>query len=169
MYCRKDVNIEPLIHDGGHERGLKSGTLNVTGIVGLAKAFEIAHSEMSPTQEKIKTLRNKFENELLETKIIKINGHPTQRLFNVSNICITNMDPFLVQNELSKVAYSRGSACNSSSVKPLHVLKAMGYSDKEVLESFRFSFGKYNTMAEINVVIEKLKKLFETKSVLNKV
>lgn len=169
LYCRKDVNIEPLIHGGGHERGLRSGTLNVTGIVGLAKAFEIAHSEMSPTQEKIKTLRNKFENELLETKIIKINGHPTQRLFNVSNICITNMDPFLVQNELSNVAYSRGSACNSSSVKPSHVLKAMGYSDKEVLESFRFSFGKYNTMAEINVVIEKLKKLFETKSLLNKV
>lgn len=169
LYCRKGVNIEPLIHGGGHERGLRSGTLNVTGIVGLAKAFEIAHSEMSPTQEKIKKLRNKFENELLETKIIKINGHPTQRLFNVSNICITNMDPFLVQNELSNVAYSRGSACNSSSVKPSHVLKAMGYSDKEVLESFRFSFGKYNTMAEINVVIEKLKKLFETKSVLNKV
>lgn len=167
LFIRKDIKLEPLFHGGGHERGIRSGTLNVPGIVGLAKAFEIAHSEMSQIQEKVKTLRNKFENELLETKMIKVNGHPTQRLFNVSNICLTKMDPFLVQNELSNVAYSQGSACNSSSVKPSHVLKAMGLSDNDALSSFRFSFGKENNMDEINLVIRSFKKLFEAKTGLN--
>lgn len=167
LYCRNDIKIEPLFHGGGHERGLRSGTLNVPGIVGLAKAFEIAHSEMNQIQEKVKTLRNKFENELLETKMIKVNGHPTQRLFNVSNICLTSIDPFLLQNELNNVAYSRGSACNSSSVKASHVLKAMGLSDKDALSSFRFSFGKENKMDEINLVIKSFKKFFEAKTGLN--
>lgn len=161
LYCRKGVKLEALVHGGGHERGLRSGTLNVPGIVGLAKAFEIAHSEMSQIQENVKTLRDKFESELLKTKVIKVNGHPTKRLFNVSNICLTKTDPFLVQNELSNVAYSRGSACNSSSVKPSHVLKAMGLSDKDALSSFRFSFGKENNMDEIDLVISSFKKLLE--------
>lgn len=167
LYCRKNVKLEALIHGGGHERGLRSGTLNVPGIVGLAKAFEITHSEMNQIQEKVKTLRDKFENGLLETKIIKVNGHPTQRLFNVSNICLTKMDPFLVQNELRNVAYSQGSACNSSSVKPSHVLKAMGLSDNDALSSFRFSFGKENNMDEINLVVRSFKKLFKAKTGLN--
>ncbi len=167
LLIRKDIKLEPLFHGGGHERGLRSGTLNVPGIVGLAKAFEIAHSDMSQIQEKVKTLRDKFENKLLKTKMIKINGHPNKRLFNVSNIYLTKTDPFLVQNELGNVAYSRGSACNSSSVKPSHVLKAMGLSDKDALSSFRFSFGRENNMNEINLVIRSFKKLFEAKTELN--
>lgn len=167
LLIRKDIKLEPLFHGGGQERGLRSGTLNVPGIVGLAKAFERAHSEMIQNQEKVKTLRDKFENELLKTKMIKINGHPTKRLFNVSNICLTKTDPFLVQNELSTVAYSQGSACNSSSVKPSHVLKAMGLTNKEALSSFRFSFGKENNMDEINLVIRSFKRLFESKTGLN--
>jgi len=169
LYCRKDVKLEALIHGGGHERGLRSGTLNVPGIVGLAKAFEITMAEMQTNEEKIKTLRDEFENKLLITKKVKLNGHPLKRLYNVSNICLTAVDPFLVNNELIDVAYSQGSACNSSSIKPSHVLKAMGLSDQETLSSFRFSFGKYNTMDEINRVIESLMKLFKTKPVLNKV
>ncbi len=159
LYCRDNIKIEPLFHGGGHERGLRSGTLNVPGIVGLAKAFEIAYSEMKQAQENIKALRNKFENELLETKMIKINGHQTQRLINVSNICLTNIDPFMLQNELTNLCYSQGSACNSSSVKPSHVLKAMGLSDNEALSSFRFSFGKYNTIEEINFALNTINKL----------
>lgn len=162
LYCRRGVKLEALVHGGGHERGLRSGTLNVPGIVGLAKALELAYSEMSQIQENVKTLRDKFETELLKTKVIKVNGHLTQRLFNVSNICLTKIDPFLVQNELSNVAFSRGSACNSSSVKPSHVLKAMGLSDKDALSSFRFSFGKENNIDEIDLVISSFKKLLES-------
>ncbi|HOJ07335.1 MAG TPA: cysteine desulfurase family protein [Ignavibacteriaceae bacterium] len=167
LYCKSNIKLEPLIHGGGHERGLRSGTLNVPGIVGLAKALETANTEMKQIQENVKTLRDTFENELLETRMIKVNGHPTQRLFNVSNICLTGIDSYLVQNKLRDVAYSQGSACYSSAIKPSHVLKAMGLSDNDALSSFRFSFGKQNNMDEINLVIRSFKKLFESKTKLN--
>lgn len=164
LLIKQKIKLEPLFHGGGHEGGLRSGTLNVPGIIGLAKAFEIANSEMNQIQEIIKKLRDKFESELLEANMIKINGHLTKRLFNVSNIYLTNIDPIIVQKEMKNVAYSRGSACNSSSIKPSQVLKAMGLTDKEASESFRFSFGKYNTLYEVNSVIKSIKKLSEIKT-----
>ena len=169
LYCRKNVKLEALFHGGGQERGLRSGTLNVPGIVGLAKSFEIATGEMEINQEKIKLLRDKFEKRLLETNLVNLNGHSSKRLFNVSNLCFTETDPILLTSELKNVAFSQGSACNSSSIKPSHVLKAMGLTDKEILSSFRFSFGKYNTMEEINQVISTINKLFESDKISYKV
>jgi cysteine desulfurase len=169
LYCRKGVKIEALIHGGGHESGFRSGTLNVPGIVGLAKAFEIAMEEMPINEEIVKRLRDEFENKLLETKKVKLNGHPIKRLYNVSNLCFIEVDPILINNELINIAYAQSSACHSSSVRPSHVLKAMGLSDKKALASFRFSFGKYNTIEEINLILATLNVIFETKTVLNKV
>jgi len=157
LYCRKNVKLEALIHGGGHERGLRSGTLNVPGIVGLAKSFEIAAGEMEINQEKIKLLQDKFEKRLLETNLVKLNGHSSKRLFNVSNLCFKESDPILLTSKLKDVAFSRGSACNSSSIQPSHVLKSMGLSDKEATASFRFSFGKFNTEKELNYVLTLLK------------
>ncbi len=159
LFRKNNVHLLPLIHGGGQEQGLRGGTLNVPGIVGLAKAFELSMNEIQTNEIKIKTLRDKFESKLLTTNKIKLNGHITKRLYNVSNIRLIDIDPELLQKELCDVAYSKGSACNSSSIKPSHVLKAMGLSDDEALASFRFSFSKYNTLEEINTVTKSLLKI----------
>lgn len=159
LYCRKNIKLKALLHGGGHENGLRSGTLNVPGIVGLAKALELSINEMDDNKKKIKTLREKFENVLLSTNKINLNGHPSFRLYNVSNICFNEIDPFLINKSLKDVAFSQGSACNSNSVKPSHVLKAMGMSDKNAASSFRFSFGKYNNSDEIEKVLTQLTKI----------
>ena len=169
LYCKNNIKLEPLLHGGGHERGLRSGTLNVPGVVGLAKAFELAVDEMRLNIKKIKAFRDEFENRLLSTGKVMLNGHTLKRLYNVSNLCFMEIDPILLNNELINIAYAQSSACNSSSVKPSHVLKAMGLSDKKALASFRFSFGKYNTIEEINLILATLNVIFETKTVLNKV
>ena len=159
LFRKKNVQLLPLIHGGGQEQGLRGGTLNVPGIVGLAKAFELSMNEIQIYEIKVKTLRDEFESKLLTTNKIKLNGHLTKRLYNVSNISLIGIDPELLQKELFDVAYSKGSACNSSSIKPSHVLKAMGLSDDEALASFRFSFSKFNTLEEINTVTKSLLKI----------
>ena len=159
LYCKNNIELKALLHGGGQENNIRSGTLNVPGIVGLSKAFEIANEEMKQNENDIKRIRNEFETSLLKNSRVRLNGHSIKRLFNVSNICITEMDPLLIQKELHNVAFSQGSACNSSSIKPSHVLKAMGLSDKDALSSFRFSFGKYNTINEVKHVLSSLKKL----------
>ncbi len=159
LFRKKNVQLLPLIHGGGQEQGLRGGTLNVPGIVGLAKALELSMNEIQTNEIKVKTLRDEFESKLLTTNKIKLNGHLTKRLYNVSNISLIGVDPELLQKELFDVAYSKGSACNSSSIKPSHVLKAMGLSDDESLSSFRFSFSKYNTLEEINTVTKSLLKI----------
>lgn len=169
LFCRKDVKLEAQLHGGGHEQGLRSGTLNVPGIVGLAKAFELAVKEMQINIENVKALRDKLEGNLLSMGGIKLNGHLEHRLFNVSSICFSDTDPFLINGSLKDVAFSQGSACNSWSIQPSHVLKSMGLSDKEALSSFRFSFGKYNTEDEIYYVSSMLKEILKAKEVLNKV
>ena len=159
LYYNKNVKLQALLHGGGHENGLRSGTLNVPGIVGLAKAFELAVNEMQTNTEKVKALRDKFEIDLLSSKKVRLNGHKEQRLLNVSNIRFTSTDPFLIKGLLKDVAFSQGSACNSSSIKPSHVLKAMGLNDQEASSSFRFSFGKYNTEEEIHTVVNLLSQI----------
>ena len=114
-------------------------------------------------------MRDKFEKELLSTKKVRLNGGSKFRLYNVSNISFMDIDPFLINSSLKNVAFSQGSACNSNSIKPSHVLKAMGVSDKEALSSFRFSFGKYNTMEEIQFVFSILHKLLNTNLTLKEV
>ena len=114
---------------------------------------------MQTNTEKVKALRDKFEIDLLSSKKVRLNGNKEQRLFNVSNICFPNIDPFLIKGLLKDVAFSQGSACNSSSIKPSHVLKAMGLNDQEASFSFRFSFGKYNTEEEIHTIVSLLSQI----------
>lgn len=167
LYVRKSHNklqISPLIHGGGHENGLRSGTLNVPGIIALAKACEVAKEEMVENQEKIIKLRDNLENALLKLSNTSLNGSYKNRIYNTTNICFKSIDANILIGRMKNVAVSNGSACTAAVVEPSHVLKAMGISDEDAFASIRFSLGKFNTKEEINTVIKNISEL--TKSML---
>ena len=153
---RKDprVSLFPLIDGGGHERGLRSGTLNVTGIVGLGKACEIAKQEMWDDAARISRLRTKLEQHLCDMEDVYMNGSTKNRLFNTTNITFLKIRSESLINKIPTIAVSMGSACTSAIAQPSHVLKAMGLSDSECYSSIRFSLGKYTTPEEIDQTIE---------------
>lgn len=150
------VKLSPVIHGGGHERGYRSGTLNVPGIVGLGKASELAFQEMENNSIQIKKLRDYLESELLKIKDTFINGHKTKRLYNTSNMCFKGVDADAIMTGMKNIAISNGSACTSMKVEPSHVLKAIGRKDDEAYSSIRFSLGKFNTIEDINKTITTL-------------
>ena len=155
---RKDprVTLFPQMDGGGHERGLRSGTLNVTGIVGLGKACEIAKNEMWDDAGRISKLRTKLEQHLCDLENVFINGSTKHRLFNTTNITFQGIRSESLINKIPNIAVAMGSACTSAIAEPSHVLKAMGLSDEDSYSSIRFSLGKYTTEAEINEVIDVL-------------
>lgn len=155
---RKDprVTLFPMMDGGGHERGLRSGTLNVTGIVGLGKACEIAKLEMWDDAARISRLRTKLEQHLCDLEDVYINGSTKNRLFNTTNIAFFKIRSESLINKIPNIAVSMGSACTSAIAQPSHVLKAMGLTDSESYSSIRFSLGKYTTVEEIDLVIEKV-------------
>ena len=156
------VKLTPLIHGGGHEQGLRSGTLNVTGIIALAKACEIASQEMKQTQNSITKLRDKLEQELLKLPHTSLNGDFEKRIFNTTNICFKGQDANVLIGRMKNIAVSNGSACSSAVVEPSHVLKAMGLNDNDSFASLRFSLGKFNTLEDIKLVIQKIKELTQS-------
>ena len=166
LYVRRGVKITPLIDGGGHEQGMRSGTLNVPGIVGFGKACEIALQDMPEESCRIAGLRNRLRDRLLaELTDVSINGSTEHRLPGNLNVCFHNVDAETLMTAVRDVAVSSGSACNSEKVDPSHVLKALGLSDEDAGSSIRFGIGRFNTQAEIdhvaNLVIEAVKKLRE--------
>lgn len=159
LYVRNKTKLTPLIHGGGHEQGLRSGTLNVPGIIAMAKASEIAKEEMALNQRIISELRDKLESELLKLPNTSLNGDVENRIFNTTSICFKGQDANVLIGRMKNVAVSNGSACSSAVFEPSHVLKAMGLSDDEAFASIRFSLGKYNTEVEIETVVNMLKEL----------
>lgn len=153
------IKLSPQIHGGGHEQGLRSGTLNVPGIVALAKACEIASEEMALNQKNISALRDKLETELLKLPNTSLNGVSKNRIFNTTNICFKGQDANVLIGRMKNIAVSNGSACSSAVVEPSHVLKAMGLSDDDAFASLRFSLGKFNTIEDIETSIQKIKEL----------
>lgn len=153
------VKLAPQIHGGGHEQGLRSGTLNVPGIIALTKACEIASKEMALNQRKISALRDKLETELLKLPNTSINGNSENRICNTTNICFKGQDANVLIGRMKNIAVSNGSACSSAVVEPSHVLKAMGLSDDDAFASLRFSLGKFNTLEDIETVINRIKEL----------
>jgi cysteine desulfurase len=155
------VKIPALLHGGGHERGLRSGTLNVPGIIGLGKACELAQHEMELNSISIKKLRDFLENELLKIEGTSINGNKENRIYNVSNIHFKGVDSDAMimglsnlEGEYSLIAVSNGSACTSASIDPSHVLLAMGLDETDSFCSVRFSIGKSINQSEIDCTIE---------------
>lgn len=159
LYVKNKVKLTPQVHGGGHEQGLRSGTLNVPGIIALAKACEIASVEMALNQKNITALRDKLETELLKLPNTSINGIIENRIFNTTNICFKGQDANVLIGRMKNIAVSNGSACSSAVVEPSHVLKAMGLSDEEAFASLRFSLGKYNTDEDVDIVVSKLNEL----------
>lgn len=170
LYVRRKnprVKLTPQMDGGGHERGMRSGTLNVPGIVGFGKACEICLQEMETESVKIARLRNKLESELLKLEDVVVNGSTAHRLPNVTNISFGQADGNALMTGLNKsVAVSSGSACTSASPEPSHVLKALGLDDDRAHSSIRFSAGRGTTEEEIDYTIEQVlktvKKLRET-------
>lgn len=160
LYVRRKnprVNLTPQINGGGHQKGFRSGTLNVPGIVGFGKACELCENEMLTDSSRLFTLRNKLENELLKIEGVEINGATVNRLEHVSNLRFakTNADELIAKLN-PDMAVSTGSACTSATQEPSHVLKAMGLSDEEARHSVRFSLGRFTTEEEINYVVKKI-------------
>lgn len=162
LYVRKGIKLPAYSHGGGHENGLRSGTLNVPGIVALGKACEIAEQEMKQDAERIVSLRNELERELLKIPETFVNGSTENRIYNVSNICFKGLDANVMIGRMKNIAVSNGSACTAAIVEPSHVLRAMGLSDEDAFASIRFSLGKFNTAEEIKTVIKTISELTKT-------
>lgn len=156
------VKVEPLLHGGGQEKNMRSGTLNVPGIVGLGKACEIAQQEMYDNNQHIRALRDKLEADLLMIKDTFLNGHQGQRMYNVTNICFRNADSEAVMLGLKDIAISNGSACTSTSIEPSHVLTSMGLNNQEAYSSLRFSLGKFTVESDINLTIQQIRNVVNT-------
>ena len=162
LYVRQNINrvtLPTFIHGGGHEKGIRSGTLNVPGIVSLAKACEIAQAEMKHVANRISEIRDELEIELLKLPGTFINGNKINRIYNVTNICFPNVDANILIGRMKNIAVSNGSACTSAVFEPSHVLTAMGLSENEAFGSLRFSLGKYNTKQEILAASKIIKEL----------
>ncbi|MEI8216377.1 MAG: cysteine desulfurase family protein [Eubacteriales bacterium] len=161
LYVRKGTNIKPLIHGGYQERGIRPGTENVCGIVGFGKAIELITNELDENIKYITSLREyalaKF-NTVLPDSVL--NGHPTNRLPGSLNISFKSVsgETVIMMLDSKGIFASTGSACASGSTDASHVLLALGFSTIEAQSAVRFSFGKYNTKDEIDIMIEELKK-----------
>lgn len=153
----RKIKLEPQIHGGGHEHGLRSGTLNVPGIVALGKACEICEKEMMLDSNRIQELRDTLEHGLLQIKKTKLNGNRIQRMYNVTNICFSNVDSEALIISLKGISVSNGSACTSISMYPSHVLKGIGLTDQDAYSSIRLSLGRFNTNDEIAVTITEIR------------
>ncbi|MEQ1799290.1 MAG: IscS subfamily cysteine desulfurase [Lacibacter sp.] len=165
LYVRRKnprVTIKAQLDGGGHERNMRSGTLNVPGIVGFGKAAEFAWLEMEKRQENLQLLRDKLEHELLQLEDVKITGNSGHRLPSTSNLCFGGLNGTNLLAAISKkIAVSSGSACTSASTDPSHVLKAMGLSDEEARNSIRFSLGILTTEQEIESTIKEVSEIVQ--------
>ena len=156
LYVRRRhprVNLAPQLHGGGHERGMRSGTLYTPQIVGFAKALEIAIASQVEEQQQALTLRQHLWEQLSKLDHISLNGHPTQRLAGNLNVSFQGINGQALILALQPiVAVSSGSACSSAKTAPSHVLKALGHSHELAYASIRFGIGRFNTLEEIEIV-----------------
>jgi len=160
LYVRRKnprVKLVAQIDGGGHEREMRSGTLNVPGIVGFGKAAEICKNELLQDSLNTSKLRNKLEHALLNEGNVYINGSKLQRLPNISNLSFKNVEGQALMMSINKeIAVSSGSACTSASLEPSYVLKALGLEDELAHSSIRFSLGRMTTEEEMDYVIQQV-------------
>ncbi|MDO5725519.1 MAG: cysteine desulfurase NifS [Tissierellia bacterium] len=164
LYIRKGIRIPNLIFGGAQERGRRAGTENVPAIVGLGKAFEIAHRDFEKRTEKIRTLRDRLIKGILDNiPNARLNGHKTDRLCNNVNICFEFIEGegLLLLLDAMGVQASSGSACTSGSLDPSHVLLAIGLPHEIAHGSLRLTLSEYTTEEEVDYVIEKLQAIVQ--------
>lgn len=158
LFIRKGTPIEPLLHGGGHERNLRSSTENIAGIVGLARAAELAGERLEGDIKHLTQLRDSLIKGILDIEEAYLNGHPTKRLPNNVNVRFSYIEgeSLVLTLDMKGVAASTGSACSSASLEPSHVLLAIGLKPEEAHGSLRLSLGRENTKEEVDYVLEVL-------------
>jgi cysteine desulfurase len=163
LFVREGVKIEPLLHGGGHEFGLRSSTVNIAGIVGFAEAVRIAKKEMKPEAKRLTKLRDKLIKGVLKIEDSHLNGHPKKRLPNNTNFWFDFIEgeSLIMQLDSKGIAASTGSACSSESLEPSHVLTAIGLRHEQAHGSLRMTLGKYNAAADVNYVLRVLPEAIE--------
>jgi cysteine desulfurase len=157
LYVRNGAKLSPIIDGGGHERGMRSGTLNVPGIVGLGKACEICQHEIPQESARIAALRDRLREKLLAgLDSVAINGSSERRLPGNLNVSFAGVEGEELLTALDGIAISSGAACTSAHIEPSYVLKALGLSDELAQASLRFGIGRFNTEAEIDYVADRV-------------
>ncbi len=160
LYVRRKkprVRLEAILHGGGHERGMRSGTLNVPGIAGLGKAAEICHATFDSGVAYMKSLRDRlYKNMTDNLDEVHLNGHPTERTPNNLNVSFSFVEGESLMMGFADVAVSSGSACTSASLEPSYVLKSLGVGDDLAHSSIRFSVSRFNTAEEVDYVADKV-------------
>ena len=164
LYVRRQprVRIAAQMHGGGHERGMRSGTLATHQIVGMGVAAELAAEKLSSDIERFESMRQQFLSPLLAEEGIKLNGSDTQRVPHIVNLQFAKVEGELLLMSLKDLAVSSGSACTSASVEPSYVLRAIGVSDELAHASLRFSFGRSTTAADIEHAVEHILTTYKT-------
>jgi cysteine desulfurase len=156
---RKDprVRLDPILDGGGHERGMRSGTLAVPGIVGLGEACSIARKEMARDAAHTRALRDRLHHAITsQLDEVHLNGHPTDRLPNTVNLSFAYVEGEALMMGIKDVACSSGSACTSASLEPSYVLRALGVGDELAHSSLRFGMGRFNTEDDIDFTVEQV-------------
>jgi cysteine desulfurase len=160
LYVRRrdpHVRVEPQIDGGGHERGLRSGTLPVPLVVGFGAACELCRAEMADEAERLTALRERLREGITgRLEEVYLNGHPTERLPGNLNLSFAWVQSEAFLTAVRDVALSSGSACTSASVEPSHVLRAIGLSDEMLHGSIRFGLGRFTTAEEIDFAADRV-------------
>jgi cysteine desulfurase len=152
------VKVTSQMDGGGHERGMRSGTLNVPGIVGMGKACELCHQEMEADAARLSKLRDKLETELMEVEEVVFNGHKEYRMPHMTNLSFKHVEgEGLMMTFNQNIALSSGSACTSASLEPSYVLKALGLGDDLAHSSLRISLGRFTTEEDIDFAIDAIR------------
>lgn len=159
LYVRRKprVRIEAQIHGGGHERGMRSGTLATHQIIGMGEAFRIAGEKMEDDHRKVLSLRNRLWDGISDMEAIRVNGSLQQRVAGNLNVSFAYVEGESLIMALKDLAVSSGSACTSASLEPSYVLRALGLDDEQAHSSIRFSFGRFSTEEEVDYAIEKIR------------
>jgi cysteine desulfurase len=171
LYVRRrhpHVRLEPIFDGGGHEGGLRSGTLPVPLIVGFGKACELCQQEMRAEAVRLGTLRDKLHQGITSRlSEVFLNGHPNERLPGTLNLSFSHVKGDALMMGLKNVAISSGSACTSASIEPSYVLKALGVDDELAHSSIRFGLGRFNTEEEVEYVIDEMVRTVERLRAIN--
>jgi cysteine desulfurase len=159
LYVRRKprVRLEAQMHGGGHERGMRSGTLATHQIVGMGEAAQVAKDGMELEDARLKSLRQRFWDGIQDIEEVHINGDQDRRLPGALNVSIAFVEGESLIMALKDLAVSSGSACTSASLEPSYVLRALGLNDELAHSSLRFSFGRFTTDEEVDVAVQQLR------------
>jgi cysteine desulfurase len=163
LYIRKGIKIEPLLHGGGHEFGLRSSTENTAGIAGFAKAVELCRKEMKTKSRRLTLLRDYLIKEMLRIPNTRLNGHATKRLYNNANFSFLGIEgeSLVMHLDMHGIAASTGSACSTKSLKPSHVLTAIGLNHVTAHGSLRLTLGRSTTKQDIDYTVKTVREIVE--------